>query len=63
MKKKNDIWFIIAVLYSQLYGFIKDNFSNIKITKLAKGLASGTDLEYSDFNTLSNAFENRTNIN
>ena len=34
-----------------------------KVTKLAKGLASGTDLEYSDFNTLSNAFENRTNIN
>ena len=27
MKKKNDIWFFIAVLYSQLYGFIKDNFS------------------------------------
>ena len=46
-----------------LSNFIKDNFSNIKITKLAKGLASGTDLEYSDFNTLSNAFENRTNIN
>ena len=46
-----------------LSNFIKDNFRNIKITKLAKGLASGTDLEYSDFNTLSNAFENRTNIN
>jgi len=45
-----------------LSNFIKNNFSNIKITKLAKGLASGTDLEYSDFNTLSNAFENRTNI-
>ena len=45
-----------------LSNFIKDNFRNIKITKLAKGLASGTDLEYSDFNTLSNAFENRTNI-
>ena len=46
-----------------LSNFIKDNFRNIKITKLAKGLASGTGLEYSDFNTLSNAFENRTNIN
>ena len=46
-----------------LSNFIKDNFNNIKVTKLAKGLASGTDLEYSDFNTLSNAFENRTNIN
>ena len=40
---------------------IKDNYKDIKITKLAKGLASGTDLEYSDFNTLSNAFENREN--
>jgi len=46
-----------------LSNFIKNNFNNIKVTKLAKGLASGTDLEYSDFNTLSNAFENRTNIN
>ena len=46
-----------------LSNFIKDNFNNIKVTKLAKGLASGTDLEYSDFNTLTNAFENRTNIN
>ena len=44
-------------------GAIDDNYKDIKITKLAKGLASGTDLEYSDFNTLSNAFENRTNIN
>ena len=45
------------------YNFINDNYKDIKVTKLAKGLASGTDLEYSDFNTLSNAFENRTNIN
>lgn len=41
---------------------ISDNFQNIKLTKLARGLASGTDLEYSDFNTLSNAFENRTSM-
>tara|TARA_B100000941_G_scaffold290722_1_gene274364 strand:+ start:258 stop:881 length:624 start_codon:yes stop_codon:yes gene_type:complete len=46
-----------------LSNFINDNYKDIKITKLAKGLASGTDLEFSDFNTLSNAFENRTNIN
>ena len=46
-----------------LSNFIKNNYKDIKVTKLAKGLASGTDLEYSDFNTLSNAFENRTNIN
>ena len=46
-----------------LSNFIKENYKNIKITKLAKGLASGTDLEFSDFNTLSNAFENRTDMN
>lgn len=46
-----------------LSNFIKENFNEVSVTKLAKGLASGTDLEYSDFNTLSNAFENRTNIN
>lgn len=33
MKKTNDIWFFIAVLYSRLYGFIKDNF-NIHIRGL-----------------------------
>jgi len=41
---------------------ISENYNNIKLTKLARGLASGTDLEYSDFNTLSNAFQNRTSI-
>ena len=46
-----------------LSNFIKENYKKIKITKLAKGLASGTDLEFSDFNTLSNAFENRTDMN
>jgi FkbM family methyltransferase len=33
MKKANDIWFFIAVVYSRLYGFIKDNF-NIHIRGL-----------------------------
>jgi len=41
---------------------ISENYNNIKLTKLARGLASGTDLEYSDFSTLSNAFQNRTSI-
>ena len=41
---------------------IEENFSNIKLTRLARGLAAGTDLEYSDFSTLSNAFENRMSI-
>jgi|TARA_B100001105_G_C22398732_1_gene448112 recombination protein RecR len=41
---------------------IKENYYDIKTTRLARGLASGTDLEYSDFNTLSNAFENRTSL-
>ena len=41
---------------------ISENYTNIRLTRLARGLASGTDLEYSDFNTLSNAFQNRTSI-
>ncbi len=35
---------------------------NIKITKLARGLASGSDLEYADQFTLFNALKNRTSL-
>ena len=33
------------------------------ITMLARGLPTGADLEYSDFSTLSHAFENRSSFN
>ncbi|MBM31345.1 MAG: recombination protein RecR [Chloroflexi bacterium] len=36
---------------------------NPTITMLARGLPTGADLEYSDFSTLSNAFENRSSFN
>lgn len=35
---------------------------NIKITKLARGLPQGSDLEYADEITLANAFKGRTQI-
>ena len=33
--------------------------SNIKISSLGKGLSTGTELEYSDNDTLKNALKNR----
>jgi len=41
---------------------IKSNFSNVKITRLAKGLPSGTDLEYADEVTLANALKYRNEL-
>ena len=35
------------------------NFSNIKISSLGRGLSTGTELEYSDNDTLRNALKNR----
>ena len=35
---------------------------SLKITRLAKGLPMGTDLEYADEMTLANALKNRTNL-
>ncbi len=35
---------------------------NIKITRLAKGLPAGSDLEYADEMTLASALKNRTNL-
>jgi recombination protein RecR len=41
--------------------FLKENLKTkeIKISKLARGLSTGTEIEYSDSNTLKSAFENR----
>lgn len=36
--------------------------TNIKITRLAKGLPSGANIEYADGMTLSSAFKHRTNL-
>ncbi len=47
--------------------YIQELISELKtkptITMLARGLPTGADLEYSDFSTLSNAFENRSSFN
>lgn len=41
---------------------IKKTFPNIKLTKLARGLSLGMDLEYADEITLSEAIKNREEI-
>jgi len=38
------------------------NYPNITLTRLARGLPQGSDLEYADEITLSNAFKGRTKI-
>ncbi len=45
----------------KIISFLKDNLNNknIKITRLARGLSTGTEIEYSDSNTIKSAFENR----
>ena len=47
--------------------YIQELLSELKtkptITMLARGLPTGADLEYSDFSTLSHAFENRSSFN
>lgn len=45
----------------KIISFLKENFVNkeIKITRLARGLSTGTEIEYSDSNTIKSAFENR----
>ena len=41
---------------------IKKNFKDVKITRLAKGLPTGADLEYADEITLANAIKYRNEI-
>jgi recombination protein RecR len=45
----------------KIISFLTENLNNksIKITKLARGLSTGTEIEYSDSNTIKSAFENR----
>lgn len=45
-----------------LQKILKDNYPDIKITRLARGLPLGIDLSYADQITLSAALENRTNL-
>ena len=46
-----------------IQGLISELKTKPTITMLARGLPTGADLEYSDFSTLSNAFENRSSFN
>jgi recombination protein RecR len=45
----------------KIISFLTENLDNknIKIVKLARGLSTGTEIEYSDSNTIKSAFENR----
>lgn len=40
--------------------FKKKNLNNIKLTRLGRGLSTGSELEYADEETLRNALENRS---
>ncbi|HJN58752.1 MAG TPA: recombination mediator RecR [Dehalococcoidia bacterium] len=68
----NDIHEIIFATNPTMEGeatamYIQELLSELKtkptITMLARGLPTGADLEYSDFSTLSHAFENRSSFN
>ena len=41
---------------------LQKKFKNIRVTALGRGLASGSELEYSDPETLINAFKGRNNV-
>lgn len=45
-----------------LQKMIEENYSDIKVTRLARGLPLGVDLSYADQITLSAALENRTTL-
>lgn len=48
-----------ALLMSRLE---KLGLSGVAVSVLGKGLSTGTEIEYSDANTLSNAFKTRTTL-
>ncbi len=62
---KKNVEIILALSPSKLGEFTCEyitktlNNHSFKITRLARGLSSGTDLEYADENTLKHALENR----
>ncbi|MFT7327925.1 MAG: recombinational DNA repair protein RecR, partial [Crocinitomicaceae bacterium] len=43
----------------RLYTMLKDQFPNLVFTTLGRGLSTGTELEYSDTETLKHAFNSR----
>ncbi len=45
-----------------LQKMIEENYSDVKVTRLARGLPLGVDLSYADQITLSAALENRTTL-
>lgn len=45
------------IIYEQLESFSQEN--GVRISKLGRGLSTGLELEYSDAETLKNAFQNR----
>lgn len=68
--KNNKITELILAFDSNIQGeatitYLKNIFknSNLKISRLARGIPMGSDLEYTDEITLSSALENRKNIN
>jgi len=62
--KKNEVKEIILALNFTMEGettslYLQKILENYKITKLAKGMPAGSDLEYADEITLANALKNR----
>ncbi|MCA9352594.1 hypothetical protein KC901_00235, partial [Patescibacteria group bacterium] len=43
----------------RLYTMLRDEFPNLTFSTLGRGLSTGTELEYSDTETLKYAFESR----
>lgn len=65
--KKNGVKELILALNFTLEGestalYLKKIFPELKITRLARGLPAGSDLEYADELTLANALKYRNNI-
>lgn len=65
--KKNKVEELILALNFTLEGestslYLKKLFPDLKITRLARGLPAGSDLEYADELTLANALKYRNNL-
>ena len=67
LNKNNDLEVILGfsanvegdITEKAIHNYLLENFPNLKISALGKGLSSGTELEYSDSDTLREALKNR----
>ena len=67
LNKNNDLEVILGfsanvegdITEKAIHNYLLENFPDLKISALGKGLSSGTELEYSDSDTLREALKNR----